>query len=142
MIVPKNLIILVLSGLAGTGDAFGVRCPSVPSSLTLSRQSTPSTCLFSEEGAGESASSEETMEVVAGESPPEMDILNSPAFLKRKIDVLKSDIEATEKEAEEARARAEAGKAEWGPQLDALRAEVSSSIDMLVMPMSMMCIDT
>jgi hypothetical protein len=54
-----------------------------------------------------------------------MDILNSPAFLKRKIEVLKSDIEATEKEAEEARALAEAGKAEWGPQLDALRAEVS-----------------
>ena len=55
----------------------------------------------------------------------ETDILSSPAFLKRKIDVLKSDIAAIDKEIEEARERAEAGKAEWGPQLEDLKREVS-----------------
>jgi hypothetical protein len=55
----------------------------------------------------------------------ETDILNSPAFLKRKMDVLKSDIAAIDKEIEEARERADAGKAEWGPQLEDLKREVS-----------------
>jgi molecular chaperone GrpE len=128
MIVPKSFIIFILSGLTASVDAFGVHTP-VSRALAPSGSPIPtSTCLFAEEAAGETASSGETMESgEASPSSPEMDILNSPAFLKRKIEVLKSDIEATEKEAEEARANAEAGKAEWGPQLDSLRAEVSSA---------------
>ena len=61
----------------------------------------------------------------AAAAATETDILSSPAFLKRKIDVLKSDIAAIDKEMEEARERAEAGKAEWGPQLEDLKREVS-----------------
>ena len=123
-------MILLLSSLAVSVEAFGVQSPLTRcvSSLTTTTPvpSTTSTCLFSEDPAAGDESSSETVESgEAASAAPEMDILNSPAFLKRKIDVLKSDIEATEKEAEEARALAEAGKAEWGPQLDALRAEVS-----------------
>lgn len=54
------------------------------------------------------------------------DILNSPAFLKRKIDVLKSDIEAADEKIEAANKIYEANKAEWGPQLETLRKEVST----------------
>ena len=52
------------------------------------------------------------------------DILNSPAFLSRKIDVLKSDISAAEAEIEELTKTLDEGKAEWGDQLDKLREEV------------------
>jgi len=54
------------------------------------------------------------------------DILNSPAFLKRKIDVLKSDIEAVGEKIDAANAVYEENKAEWGPQIENLRKEVSS----------------
>lgn len=139
MIFPKTLFALFLSGLATSVDAFGVAVPLSQSSVAFSamtssssspRRHVPSnTCLFAEEEAGAASSSEEEVGVgEAADSSPEMDILSSPAFLKRKIEVLKSDIEATEKETEEAQARAEAGKAEWGPQLDSLRSEVSERI--------------
>ena len=132
MFVPKS--ILLLSFLVVSVEAFGIQSPLIfrcvsttTTTITAPVPFSTSTCLFSEdpaatsdEGNGETVESGE-----AASTAPEMDILNSPAFLKRKIEVLKSDIEATEKEAEEARALAEAGKAEWGPQLDALRAEVS-----------------
>jgi uncharacterized small protein (DUF1192 family) len=52
------------------------------------------------------------------------DILNSPAFLKRKVEVLQSDIAALEKELEEATAVASAAKAEWGAKFDMLNKEV------------------
>lgn len=68
-------------------------------------------------------------EEVAPAPAAETDILSSPAFLKRKIDVLKSDIAAIDTEIEEARARAEAGKAEWGPQLDDLKREYKNIQD-------------
>jgi predicted nucleic acid-binding Zn-ribbon protein len=57
--------------------------------------------------------------------PSEMssDILNSPAFLKRKIDVLKSDIKKVESDLEEIKKQADAGKAEWGQQLDDLQTQ-------------------
>ena len=39
--------------------------------------------------------------------------MNSPAFLKRKIDVLKSDLEAADAEIATLTAAVEEGKAEW-----------------------------
>ncbi|CAB9500470.1 Protein GrpE [Seminavis robusta] len=54
------------------------------------------------------------------------DILSSPAFLKRKIDVLKSDIEEAEGQIAELTAAVEEGKGEWGEQLDKLRSEYSN----------------
>jgi len=59
-----------------------------------------------------------------GEGGDSTDILNSPSFLQRKLEVLKSDIEQAEKDLEEAQALAAAGKEEWKPQLDDLRKEV------------------
>ena len=54
------------------------------------------------------------------------DILNSPDFLRRKIDVLKSDIEAAEGEIAALTTAVEEGKAEWGEQLEKLQTEVCS----------------
>jgi hypothetical protein len=52
------------------------------------------------------------------------DILNSPVFLKRKIDVLKSDIAEMDTKISAANALYEANKAEWGEQFDKLQREV------------------
>jgi len=57
------------------------------------------------------------------------DILNSPDFLKRKIDVLTSDVAAVDEKIEAANKVYEDNKAEWGPQLENLRKEVRSWIN-------------
>ncbi|KAL3798650.1 hypothetical protein ACHAW5_006288 [Stephanodiscus triporus] len=59
------------------------------------------------------------------------DILNSPAFLKRKVEVLQSDIAALEKELEEATAVASAAKEEWGAKFDMLNKESKGMQDRL-----------
>jgi len=56
------------------------------------------------------------------------DILNSPEFLKRKIDVLKSDLEEADAEIAALKTAVEEGKAEWGEQLDKLQTEVRFKI--------------
>jgi len=56
-------------------------------------------------------------------SEEQTDILNSPAFLKRKVEVLQSDIAAMEKEIEEANAVYLAGKEEWGAKFDMVNKE-------------------
>ena len=57
-------------------------------------------------------------------SEEESDILSSPTFLKRKVEVLQSDIAALEKEIEEANAVAAKGKEEWAAKFDMLTKEV------------------
>lgn len=57
-------------------------------------------------------------------SEEESDILSSPTFLKRKVEVLQSDIAALEKEIEEANAVAAKGKEEWSAKFDMLNKEV------------------
>ena len=79
-----------------------------------------STCLFSSEGNEEQTPAPEEPANDAANN-----ILNSPAFLKRKVEVLQSDIAKVEQNIEEAKQRLEAGKAEWGGQLDELQKEVS-----------------
>jgi len=69
---------------------------------------------------------EESDEVEVKSAGADDDILNSPAFLKRKIDVLKSDIEAVGEKIQAANTVYEENKAEWGPQIDNLKKEVSS----------------
>jgi len=64
-------------------------------------------------------------------SEDQADILNSPAFLKRKVEVLNSDIAALEKEIEEANAVAVAGKEEWGFRYDMLNKESKGMQDRL-----------
>lgn len=76
-----------------------------------------STCLFAaaaEEDAGEKKDEKKDAST---------DILNSPAFLKRKLEVLQSDLKKAEEDLEAAKKRLEEGKAEWGPQLDELQKE-------------------
>jgi hypothetical protein len=82
------------------------------------------TRLFAEETPEENPVTEEE-EAPKDDSSSSSDILNSPAFLKRKIDVLMSDIAAVDEKLSEANARYEANKAEWGPQLESLSKEVS-----------------
>jgi len=57
------------------------------------------------------------------QSEGDSDILNSPAFLKRKVDVLKSDLAKIDAQINTANAQLEEGKAEWGPELDRLQTE-------------------
>lgn len=51
------------------------------------------------------------------------DILNSPAFLKRKLELLKEDISKVEKDCEEMALKVEEGKAVWGEKMDKLEKE-------------------
>ena len=57
------------------------------------------------------------------QSEGDSDILNSPAFLKRKVDVLNSDLAKIDAQINTANAQLEEGKAEWGPELDRLQTE-------------------
>ena len=117
MIFPKS-IILALTALvvAPSVSAFQVAKPSVAFRVG---QVATSTCLYAEEEA-EAGTESETPSATGS-----TDILNSPAFLKRKIDVLKSDIAQAEADIVAAQEQAQAGKAEWGPQLENLEREVS-----------------
>jgi len=54
------------------------------------------------------------------------DILNSPAFLKRKLEVLESDIATADEDLAAATERKEVAKEEWGPQLEALQREYTN----------------
>ena len=106
---------LCLAAVSQNANAFTVSSPQLMSETRTAGCSTR-TRLWAEEGdeGADSASSE-----TGG-----ADILSSPAFLSRKIDVLKSDIEAADGEIAELTKAVEEGKAEWGEQLDKLRAEV------------------
>jgi len=59
------------------------------------------------------------------------DILSSPAFLKRKLEVLQSDITTTEEDLEKSVERLEVAKEEWGPQLEALQNEVNAELSVI-----------
>lgn len=120
MMFPRPILLVLFNLLAA--DAFVVNNPSSSVSLSSSLfQPKASTCLRAEED-GEI----ETQEEASGDSSTG-DILNSPAFLKRKIDVLQSDIAQAEADIEAAQAQAEAGKAEWASQIEDLQTEVSYS---------------
>jgi len=62
----------------------------------------------------------------SGSAPDPNDILNSPAFLKRKLEVLESDIATAEDDLAAATERKEVAKEEWGPQLEALQREYAN----------------
>jgi len=81
--------------------------------------------------AEESEEAEAPAEDAAAPAAAADDILNSPAFLKRKIDVLKSDIAAVEEKIGAANTVYEENKTEWGPQIENLRKEYSNISDRL-----------
>ena len=117
--------LLALSALLCLDYSMAFSVAPASSSLATTTSVRPtSTCLFADnnEGAEEAAPPQ-------GAAPD--DILNSPAFLKRKIDVLQSDIAKAEEGIELAKQRMEEGKAEWGGQLDELQKEVSDFVKIL-----------
>ena len=122
MIISVACILGVLFYGADTCNSFSINSQH---SLVSSRSllvAPPSTCLRAEqENEAEATSSDDPGASDASSN----DILNSPAFLKRKIDVLKSDIAQAEADTVEAKKRVEEGRAEWGPQLEDLQREVS-----------------
>lgn len=130
---PQNILVAVpLCCLFYSADAFGVFSSARPlqasanaAVVSFSRNSV--TLLRAEESAEEEGEKEDHGEHTgdAWQLPDEeaTDILNSPAFLRRKIDVLKSDVEKVEVEIEEANKVLEANKLEWGPKLDDLQRE-------------------
>mmetsp|Transcript_10868 Transcript_10868/g.15322 ORF Transcript_10868/g.15322 Transcript_10868/m.15322 type:complete len:245 (-) Transcript_10868:95-829(-) len=115
----QKLAFFAFLGVASVG-AFSVGKPSTFAGCR------PSTCLYSESAEEGDSATEET--TPAGEDhmlPDEggSDILSSPAFLARKLDVLKSDIAKAEEELVEINQQIEEGKAEWGDQIEALSKE-------------------
>lgn len=121
MIFQKSIFLTLISLFAASVDSFVIGNPSLPCSFAAKA----STCLRAEE---ENETETQGEEAAAGAD----DILNSPAFLSRKIDVLKSDIAKAEEDIEAATALAEAGKAEWAPQLEDLQREVSNSFPLFL----------
>jgi molecular chaperone GrpE len=57
------------------------------------------------------------------EQKQDTDILNSPAFLKRKLQVLKTDVSKADEKIAKAKADIEAGKEKWGDKLKELERE-------------------
>lgn len=104
------LALVYCLALATNVNAFTVSLPS-------RTRAVGTTCLQAEE-SGEEATD------APSEEGGGTDILSSPAFLKRKLEVLQSDIEAAEGDIAELTKAVEEGKAEWGDQLDKLRDEV------------------
>lgn len=112
---------LLVLGAVNT-EAFSLSKPALvgPSTTPLARSLTYLR-------AEEPQESQEEGEVSDDDAPPASggdDILNSPEFLKRKIDVLKSDLEAADAEIAALTAAVEEGKVEWGDQLEKLQTEV------------------
>lgn len=87
-----------------------------------------STCLFAKEAETEEAQEESADHDATSLASP-TDILNSPAFLKRKLEVIQSDVAKVEEQIVAAKQQLEEGKAEWGHQFDSLEVEVRSNLE-------------
>ncbi|CAJ1969320.1 unnamed protein product [Cylindrotheca closterium] len=118
MIFPKSIILAIAALVAPTVNGFQIAKPSV-AFRTAGQQVVSSTCLYVEEEGEAGTEAEQASDNSAGGT----DILNSPEFLKRKLDVIKSDIAQAEADIAVAKEQVEAGKAEWGPQLEDLERE-------------------
>ena len=126
---------LLISSIASTISIDAFVTPSLNTASSVGINSWQSQPLVSPLHADESGSAAEeqddgsSTEAAAEDhllaSEEESDILNSPAFLKRKVEVLQSDIDELEKEIEEANTVYLAGKKEWGSKFDMLVKEVS-----------------
>mmetsp|Transcript_39327 Transcript_39327/g.57859 ORF Transcript_39327/g.57859 Transcript_39327/m.57859 type:complete len:245 (+) Transcript_39327:131-865(+) len=93
------------------------------------QQRTVVTQLFAEESESETenAEAEKALPTESGS-----DILNSPGFLKRKVEVLQGDIEAMDEKIAQAKAGIETGKAEWGEKFAALEKESINIQDRMI----------
>lgn len=88
-----------------------------------------STCRYADEGDMSSTETDNSApSTTSTAAAAANDILNSPAFLKRKLDVLRSDLGKIDNDINDAKDRLAAGREEWGPQLDDLQKEVRARI--------------
>jgi len=113
------MLVFVCASLAIFIDGFSLHSNSFRVSV-FRRES--STCMFAEDAEKE-ASGEEAANDTVDKDVASDDILKSPAFMQRKVDVLKSDIAKVEEDIEKATGQLEAGKLEWAQQLDDLESE-------------------
>eukprot|EP00525_Craspedostauros_australis_P009688 CAMPEP_0198109088 /NCGR_PEP_ID=MMETSP1442-20131203/1106_1 /TAXON_ID= /ORGANISM="Craspedostauros australis, Strain CCMP3328" /LENGTH=230 /DNA_ID=CAMNT_0043764587 /DNA_START=51 /DNA_END=743 /DNA_ORIENTATION=- len=109
--------------VTSAATAFSVGSPT---SGILLRQPVTSTCLWAEKA--EETSDDETIEA-GDDASSATDILNSPAFLQRKLEVLETDIKKADEDIAEAKERLSAGKEEWQDQLDKLEVEYKTIKD-------------
>ena len=82
----------------------------------------------SEEPTGETTAEDDVIDITNNDDTADAaanDILSSPAFLKRKLEVLETDIATADEDLAAASERKAVAKEEWGPQLEALQREVS-----------------
>ena len=89
--------------------------------------SSPSFCPFSSFLSSEPAAEEPVTPEDDGKSSaaaPQDDILSSPAFLKKKLEVLKEDITTCDLQIDAAKALFDVNKAEFGEKIDQLNLEV------------------
>ena len=125
--------LFLLSSIASTFDAFitppslHANSPVVVASTSSWQKSQPLVSPLHSDATSEDDGQETTANEEPGSLPSEeeSDILNSPAFLTRKVEVLQSDIAAMEKEIEEANTVYLAAKEEWGAKFDRLNSDVS-----------------
>mmetsp|Transcript_2717 Transcript_2717/g.3207 ORF Transcript_2717/g.3207 Transcript_2717/m.3207 type:complete len:267 (-) Transcript_2717:55-855(-) len=86
------------------------------------------TSLYAEEGEEVPVENDEVKEEKTTETSSSStdDILNSPAFLKRKLEVLQKDVAQLDENISNVNGIYEENKAEWGSQIDALRNEYTT----------------
>jgi molecular chaperone GrpE len=114
----------VVALASSTVGAFAFHAPHLSNPSTSHYDfRTASTCLRAAEDGTSEAAQDKNEKGAATKAAAADDILNSPAFLKRKLDVLKSDIDKTEQDIADAKQRYDEGKAEWGDQFDELARE-------------------
>jgi molecular chaperone GrpE len=117
MIVHRLVVVWLFSTLFASSEAFSVVGPN--NGIQTSSFSSSSTTWLRATTDGEADEGKKS-KTTGSEA---MDILNSPEFLKRKRDVLKSDLAKAEEDLKAAQERLEAGKAEWGSQIEDLQKE-------------------
>ena len=81
------------------------------------------TCLNAANDSGKQEQESSTNKDFEFKNDAASDILNSPVFLKRKLDVLKSDLSKIEDDIKQAKDKFEQGKIEWGTQFEDLEKE-------------------
>lgn len=116
------LFLLANISFAFNGD-INYRISNLQSGVYAFLQKKPTTTFsFSKlytSSTDDEAQEEETKDDEGGAT----DILNSPAFLKRKLELLKEDTLKIETDITEIKTKVEEGKAEWGERLDQLDKE-------------------
>jgi len=115
--------IILASCLVAATSAFSISPSPVKSYALSGLNHRDAVKLYAEESSEENTEETSTDDIPPPPTDGATDILNSPAFLNRKIDVLKSDNAKVEEKMADQNKILEAGKAEWGSQIDGLQDE-------------------